>query len=77
MDRDDVFIGMPFSIKTYYDDFKREIPRIEENINKLTKTHESSKKKFEEMTENLLKLKQTVNDLFVDLSGDKEGINKP
>ena len=70
MERDDIFVGLPFSVKAKYDDFKREIPKVEEYLERISKIHDANKKKLDDVTGMLSKMNNDVKKLFLDISGN-------
>ncbi len=71
MDKDDVFIGLPYIFKMQYEDIKRYSPKLEEAYNRIKNVSERTSKRVEDLKGNLDKLSQAINGLFTDLSTSK------
>ncbi len=71
MEQEDIFVALPFTVKTYYDDLKTEISRIDNYLDKISEIHASNKKKLKEITDALLNMNNDIRKLFADISSDK------
>ncbi len=76
MDKDDIFIGLPYMFKMRYDELKAEVPRSSEYYDKLKSSSEHASKNLGKLQADLKKINEDVNELFADISNSApKGMN--
>ena len=68
MDKDDIFIGLPYMFKMRYDELKAEVSRSSEYYDRLKNSSEHASKNLNKIQEDLNKINSDVNELFADIS---------
>ena len=68
MDRENVFVGLPYIFKMLYEELKRNTPRLEEQHEQMKHLAENGPKRLGELKTQLTKMQEGVNILFKDIS---------
>jgi hypothetical protein len=68
MDRENVFVGLPYLFKMLYEELKRNTPRFEEQHEQMKRLAENSPKHLGELKTRLTKMQEEITILFKDLS---------
>ncbi|MCL4400922.1 hypothetical protein M1316_03045 [Candidatus Parvarchaeota archaeon] len=76
MEKDAVYVGLPYIFKMHYDELKQNVPVISDYLEKLKKFSEKGNKNISDLTVEMTKLKESVSELFQDISTNQPRIYK-
>lgn len=68
MDKDDVFVGLPYLFKMHYEDLKQAAPKLNEYLDKLKRFSEEGSREVSELKQSIDIIKTAITELFNDIS---------
>ncbi len=71
MNKDDVFVGLPYVFKMEYDELRQITPKFSEYYEKVRKMFESNVRDTKKLKEDLHHMNELVDKLFDDLNNSR------